>query len=500
VDNQLQDFIPIVDKHISDLKTRNPEFKAERISKADFGVLLQKGLNRMERHKSEIPSYKTPDPVNDGEKPISASMPLNQILYGPPGTGKTYKLKEDFFELFTIKESAQSREQFLLNFASPLTWWQVITLVLLDLKTAKVQEIFDHELIKVKSSTSASKSVRATIWGQLQAHTLLSCQHVNYEGRTEPLYFEKNERSQWSISAPDLHEKYPEAQELYEAYINHEVSRDTKIKNYEFVTFHQSFAYEDFIEGIKPVLTEEGDGDLKYAVQDGVFKRLAERARRDPENKYALFIDEINRGNVSAIFGELITLIEDTKRAGMPDALELTLPYSKDKFSVPPNLYIIGTMNTADRSVEALDTALRRRFSFEEMLPDIKELHYEIYGYTVSSILETINKRIEKLLDRDHCIGHAYFLHKDEHSIIDSFYRNIIPLLQEYFFGDYGKIGLVLGNGFVRKKLEGLPLFADFDYEFKLDLEEKPVYEIIDHRGAPAEDFVSALAMLMKNV
>ena len=231
------------------------------------------------------------------------------------------------------------------------------------------------------------------------------------------------------------------------------------------------------------------------------------------EKKYVIIIDEINRGNVSQIFGELITLIEQDKRIGQDEALEITLPYSKQKFGVPDNLYIIGTMNTADRSVEALDTALRRRFSFEEMPPKYKlqELEYQVYGYPASDILKTINHRIEKLLDRDHAIGHSYFINKNEESIIDSFYKCIIPLLQEYFFGDYGKIGLVLGRGFISKKEwdKSSYSFADFEYEGSGDFDEKEVFRIIDYRSDELTtilidkkdvtmDFGKAIQLLMK--
>lgn len=233
-----------------------------------------------------------------------------------------------------------------------------------------------------------------------------------------------------------------------------------------------------------------------------------------PENSdrrikpYVLIIDEINRGNVSQIFGELITLLEANKRLGRDEALEVTLPYSKEKekFGVPANLYIIGTMNTADRSVEALDTALRRRFSFTEMPPnyELKELEYSFAGTTGKEILKTINQRIEKLLDRDHLIGHSYLMIKEgenfESKLMDAFYRNIIPLLQEYFYGDYAKIGAVLGKGFIDKKADADKIeFADFDYFEAADFADKVIYEIIDHRKAatPAESFEKAIRTLM---
>jgi len=447
---------------------------------------FQKRLEKINEIKKVLgdPSYSINNLntiIKESEEKIM-KQPLNQILYGPPGTGKTYSLKQKFFDLFTVRENSLSREQFLNELVKPLSWWQVITIVLLDINKARVTEIYDHELIKIKESQSASKTIVPTIWGQLQAHTIKECQHVNVEKRQNPLYFSKDENSNWTIDLQLVKDLYPEIIEIYDSFKNFNPSPDKLIKNYEFITFHQSYSYEDFMEGIKPDLENE-EGELKYKIEDGIFKRIADRAKRDPFNKYALFIDEINRGNVSQIFGELITLIEEDKRLGNDEAIEVTLPYSKEKFGVPRNLYIIGTMNTADRSVEALDTALRRRFVFEGMPPkyDLEGLQQELYGFKAADILETINKRIEKLLDRDHLIGHAYFINKNETTIIDSFYKNIIPLLQEYFFGDYGKIGLVLGSGFVRK-LEQEAVFAQFEHIDYSQFEEKESYEIIDHR------------------
>lgn len=200
--------------------------------------------------------------------------------------------------------------------------------------------------------------------------------------------------------------------------------------------------------------------------------------------KYILIIDEINRGNVSQIFGELITLIEEDKREGKEEELEITLPYSKEKFSVPDNLYIIGTMNTADRSVEALDTALRRRFSFVEMPPDIEVLNRkkvgEISANHLSTILIKINERLEKLLGKDHLIGHSFFLNvSDIDDLKIAFQNKIIPLLQEYFYGDYGKIGLVLGKGFVKIKEDKSDIFSNFDYDADT-IKEKVIYELVD--------------------
>ena len=233
----------------------------------------------------------------------------------------------------------------------------------------------------------------------------------------------------------------------------------------EFITFHQSYGYEEFIEGIKPIISNEDDEsdsensqEIKYEIVDGIFKKFCDEARKaqDKENnEYVFIIDEINRGNISKIFGELITLIETTKRAGKEECISTKLPYSKEEFTVPDNVYIIGTMNTADRSIALMDTALRRRFKFEEMLPNydlLKDIFVEDEGVKVNigAMLKTINERIEYLYDREHTIGHAVFLELKENNNIDKleniFKKSVIPLLQEYFYEDYEKIRIVLGD------------------------------------------------------
>jgi 5-methylcytosine-specific restriction endonuclease McrBC GTP-binding regulatory subunit McrB len=208
------------------------------------------------------------------------------------------------------------------------------------------------------------------------------------------------------------------------------------------------------------------------------------------QKKFVLVIDEINRGNVSSIFGELITLIEPSKRSGknQTETLEVVLPYSKTPFTVPSNVYIIGTMNTADRSIESLDTALRRRFSFTEMSPDPKLIESEgkskgnIEGVDLVLMLQKINERIEKLIDKDHKIGHSYFLEVSTIKDLKLVFKDkVIPLLEEYFFGDFGKIGLVLGNSFISKeKLTDFEFanFEDYDPQTEQDLKQRSVYSI----------------------
>lgn len=297
-----------------------------------------------------------------------------------------------------------------------------------------------------------------------------------------------------------------------------------------FCTFHQSFSYEDFVEGIKPVEPKKGDPYLKYEIQDGVFKKMVEAAEKQENSgkRFVLVIDEINRGNISQIFGELITLIEKDKRQGESEELSVILPYSKKSFSVPPNLYIIGTMNTADRSIEALDTALRRRFAFREMLPKpelistIQEFDNEwvYYSKDVSSnpdlefsydrkieenqkvvnvrrILTVINQRIEKLLDKDHTIGHSYLMKIEKHEdLVAAFRDKIIPLLEEYFYGDYGKIGLILGEKFVELKYSEKVTLAHYNEKYiekdiQDDLNTRKVFRITDPKSWDMDAFSS---------
>jgi hypothetical protein len=430
---------------------------------------------------------------------------LNTILYGPPGTGKTHTLKNEYFERFTTKPSEVPREQRLYDALQDLTWWEVIGTVLLDLGPSNVDDIMAHELTKAKAAMSNSKNVRATMWSNLQFHTVNECALVKYEKRTEPLIFNKREGSVWEVLDQAVDESYPELREQLERYRAdyEEAGEEQKeVRRYEFVTFHQAYTYEDFIEGLKPQLDSK---EIGYEIVPGIFKRLCERAEKDPEHQYALFIDEINRGNIAAIFGELITLIEDDKRLGAKNELRATLPYSKPAtFGVPSNVQIIGTMNTADRSVEALDTALRRRFSFVEcpskpaLLKDKVVKDENGVEVPLEKLLTVINARIEMLLDRDHHIGHSYFLNwgdaDRENKLRQVFKNNIIPLLQEYFYGDPVKIGLVLGDGFVKElknKEEGKVEFAAA-YRKAIDIDPKPRYifqDVMDPEVVPLSAF-----------
>jgi len=420
---------------------------------------------------------------------------LNIILYGPPGTGKTYQLRNHYMEMFTDRQVVLGVEERASALVKDLSWWEVVALALLDTKDKKgsVAQILEHPLVRARLKLSANKNPRAMLWASLQSHTKTDCPNVKYTTRIDPLLFSKDEASIWSVDAQLTETEVPELRPILQSF--HNPPKETPvISRWKFTTFHQSFSYEDFVEGIKPQMEDRDDGQLAYEVRDGVFKEICQEATTNPNKPYALFIDEINRGNVASIFGELITLIEDDKRLGAANALTPELPYSRKTFGVPPNLYIIGTMNTADRSVEALDTALRRRFTFIEMRPDPTLITYPpSLNVDLQKLLAVMNDRIEQLLDHDHCIGHAYFMGINDLAGLRSvFASKIIPLLREYFYGNPAKVGMVLGERFVKSKTAKTPFAAG---SWGVDeLDEKEVFTFADTSKLSEEDFQTIYA------
>ena len=335
-----------------------------------------------------------------------------------------------------------------------------------DFQKQILQPIFHHSIeeLEKKKPQSVGDSPMDTKEFDIELNTILFGPPGTGKTYLLPLYAV-------AICEPArIHELFPDEESIAKIAISSKLGAryEEVLAAYEavkdqirFITFHQSYGYEDFIEGIKPSVE---NGYIKYAPQSGVFKEFCDIARKNKNKtkQYVFIIDEINRGNISKIFGEVITLIEERKR----EKVSLKLPYSKEDFSIPENIYILGTMNTADRSIALLDTALRRRFSFVEMMPNpdiletitIVDAQNKEQSVEMGKMLQIINQRIEYLYDREHTIGHAYF-HNDK--LVDGssiqelaavFRNKIIPLLQEYFYEDYGKIHLVLDGS---KKDEG---------------------------------------------
>jgi len=473
------------------------------IWKEKSGPIVLKTLTNITKYPDYVEKLKKLIGIEIEEKKPIMKYPLNQILYGPPGTGKTFKLK-DYFPNFTSKEKLQTKEEYLESIVTDISWWEVIAVVLMDLGKSKVLDILNHPLLQAKNRTSATKTPKNTIWAQLQMRTKMDCPNVNLSNRLEPGVFYKDKNSVWTIDNEIVKNELPELIEILNKHKN--FNPEQKInKRYEFITFHQSYSYEEFIEGLKPKKSEDEtqSDNIIYEIVPGVFKRIADKAKKDPENNYALFIDEINRGNISKIFGELITLIEEDKRAGNENEMTVTLPYSGEQFSVPNNLYIIGTMNTADRSIAMIDTALRRRFEFKEMMPRIDLLNgVMIDGIKIDRLLEEINKRIEFLYDRDHTIGHSYFLELKKNGtyryLCDIFINKIIPLLQEYFFDDWEKIQIVLGDQIRQFNDKGGKESVAFDDEInKYRFIQNIIFEEKKVLGFDHEDYEDLLTYIV---
>lgn len=395
------------------------------------------------------------------------NMPLNQILYGPPGTGKTYNTSK-IVKMILSSNKVSINKKSLKEITQDTPWWQAIALSMYQNDKNKKYKVSELEfLLKDYILLKNNKTVKNKIWEQLQKHTDYTSETVFAKDRNEPFIFDKTKDSEWYITERGLN--YIEDQLINEEQVNVPIETTDKYTN--FVTFHQSYSYEEFVEGIKPFTK---DGHINYSIQNGIFKKMCIKANADPENKYVLVIDEINRGNISKIFGELITLIEKDKRVNPNGANDIDdfdlnidensksensiivkLPYSQKDFGVPSNLYILGTMNTSDRSIASIDIALRRRFKFVEMMPKPEKIVDEndhpqmVEDINLQSLLKTINERISYLLDRDHQIGHSYFMNWENYNmkkLKNVWFDEIIPLLNEYFYSDWDKLQAILGG------------------------------------------------------
>ena len=444
---------------------------------------------------------------------------LNQILYGSPGTGKTYSTIDRALEILGVNTKDMSREERKKIFEDYKQKGQ-IEFVTFHQSYGYEEFVEGIKPIPNEQNDSVSYEVKDGIF-----KTFCNRARKNLED---------------SQKTKDVLQKEANVSNAISDFFNKLISDEVSLSK----TQKGEFILREIRDEKVYIQTEDTDSSLKFSIKDfekiilsnqdfkssrelaweifgeknqsqirtymfqlykefrkGDFNQIQQEVVEEVKQKeYILIIDEINRGNISKIFGELITLIEPSKRIGAKEELRVALPYSansgngeKELFGVPNNLYIIGTMNTADRSITSLDTALRRRFEFVEMMPKPSELSkikvsQDGKEIDLSKMLELINKRIEFLYDREKTIGHAFFLQDEGQTSLDitelkSIFQNkIIPLLQEYFYNDYAQIQAVLNcNGMIEKSEEKIQdLFAMDKLGNELDLEDKAIYTIAD--------------------
>ena len=448
----------------------------------------------------------THEPKKNTDK--TPAIPLNQILFGAPGTGKTYHTKKMAVEIINGKKE-RTREEINEEYEKLIEAGQIVF-------TTFHQSLSYEDFIEgIKPETidgNVAYEVKDGIFKQLCSRAIeqkpknSDIEIYDFDKGWNDLIAEaeQNLLSDSMLLLPVL----TQDKGVYVTEITDNGNLKIKPKNSRLdIDYIVSYNRAKKLQGVFSDLSVVKNIDKEFrsviggsnstaywAVLNYINNKIKENNRIIPDYEepktHVLIIDEINRGNVSAIFGELITLLEEDKRKGNPEHTEAVLPYSGDNFSVPNNVYIIGTMNTADRSVEALDTALRRRFSFVEMQPK-PDILSKVEGVELKKLLKTINQRIEVLIDKDHQIGHSYFI--GIQNIVDlqrTFKAKIIPLLEEYFYGDFGKIGLVLGGAFIKLAENQVAFPENFEYE-KDFLEDKKIYHITSFSDWKVDAFKS---------
>ena len=426
-----------------------------------------KNTENNQQNNSDNEGYK----MTDNDKKLT--YPLNQILYGPPGTGKTYSVVSKALEIIEgnasddrskFKKYIETGQIKFITFHQSYGYEEFVEGIKAETKNDNVSyKIEDGAFKRICKRANGDKILLKDVKEELTEDDFKKL-YENYVDKL-PL-FSNNTYGKILETPTDKQPFYIYKNNQYSILIKPQNSNDPKTISCDKL--------------IKDIFYNDNYGMPSYEpviIQDILSQEYESYKTNHINQNYILIIDEINRGNISKIFGELITLIEPSKRLGADDEIMVELPYSKEKFGVPSNLYIIGTMNTADRSIALMDTALRRRFEFVEMMPEYDTLNETIIeGINVGEMLKTINERIEYLYDRDHTIGHAYFINVSDLKTLANVFKNkILPLLQEYFYDDWEKIRLVLGDSqFIKEKKPANALFkSGTDY-----INDKILYEI----------------------
>lgn len=423
---------------------------------------------------------------------MSHQKPINIIYTGVAGTGKTYrllKIAQDYTEYLP----KANHEDLLNQLVQSLSWREVICLIFLDFQSnkqdlVKVPEIVNHDFFVAKAAQNARENnLNNTVWSVLQTHSPTHSKTVVSKNRASQAYFDKDDSGAWYLLSESimlLSDLSQQLAEFQQAQREHHTSQNQRFSQQRFsmVSFHQAYGYEEFVEGIRPVMAptayashaQENNNhitnrpsQMSYAIQEGAFLKLCQRAANDPKQRYAILIDEINRANVSRVFGELLSLIEPDKRAGMANAMTVNLAYSGRPFSMPANVDIYATMNTQDHSLAPLDMALRRRFRFvdcppqPELLPVIslsKDLEASNAAETLdlAKLLMGLNHRITQVLGADVQLGHAFLWSvNDLEQLQSALIEQIIPQLAQAAGGQVAVLQYIF-------KDEQQPLDAQF--------------------------------------
>ena len=389
--------------------------------------------------------------------------PAKNIIYtGVAGTGKTYQLQQiakQYTELLPVANT----DELLKALLKPLSWREVICLVFLDERKKgksllKVAEITNNLFFVTKLKINQrEKAIANTAWSTLQQFSPADSKNVLVKNKSSQSYFDKDDSSNWFLLAEslplltDLQNKLDDYQLAIHSQFQPNYLQP-KLERFSFVSFHQAYGYEEFVEGIRPHIAD--NGQMSYRIESGAFLRLCQQAKQDPSHRYAMLIDEINRANVARVFGELMSLIEPTKRAGQTDSLSVNLAYSRQPFSVPSNVDIYATMNSQDHSLSPLDMAFRRRFEFIECQPQPQLLGKVLANgieIDLAKLLTALNQRIAQNLAKDSQLGHSFLWGIDSlQALSAAFSQSIIPQVAQACQQHGQILQAIFGQTFIR--------------------------------------------------